>query len=62
MAFKNSCTGNPKESSDATEERYIWNCTNSVATQLVNYQEQSHGWEAGYTEEILRFLFAHPRK
>ena len=62
MALKNSCSGNPKEFTNAAEERYTWSCTNGVETQLVNYQEQSHGWEAGYTEEILRFLFAHPRK
>ena len=62
MAFRNSCAGNPKESSDAIEERYIWNCTNGVETQLVNYQEQSHAWVNGYTEEILRFLCALPRK
>lgn len=62
MAYRNLCAGNPKESSDAIEERYIWVCTNGVETQLVNYQEQSHAWANGYTEEILRFLFAHPRK
>jgi polyhydroxybutyrate depolymerase len=61
MAYKNSCTGSPRDSSDEIEERYIWNCTSGVETQLVNYQEQSHGWGIGYTEEILRFLFAHPR-
>ena len=61
MAYKNSCTGSPRDSSDEIEERYIWNCTSGVETQLVNYQEQSHGWAPGYTEEILRFLFAHPR-
>jgi polyhydroxybutyrate depolymerase len=62
MANKNSCTGIPKESSDAIKERYTWNCTSGVETQLVNYQENSHAWEDGYTGEILRFLFAHPRK
>ena len=61
MAYKNSCTGSPRDSSDEIEERYIWTCTSGVETQLVNYQEQSHGWAPGYTEEILRFLFAHPR-
>jgi polyhydroxybutyrate depolymerase len=61
MAYRNLCAGNPKESSDAIEERYIWTCSNGLETQLVNYQEQSHAWENGYTEEILRFLFAHPR-
>ena len=61
MAYKNSCTGSPRDSSDEIEERYIWNCTSGVEAQLVNYQEQSHGWGIGYTEEILRFLFAHPR-
>ena len=62
MAYKNSCTGSPKETSDAIEERYLWACASGVETQLVNYQENSHGWEDGYTGEILRFLFAHPRK
>ena len=62
MAYRNLCSGNPKESSNAIEERYIWTCASGVETQLVNYQENSHGWEDGYTEEILRFLFAHPRK
>ena len=62
MAYRNFCAGNPKESSDAIEERYTWVCSNGVETQLVNYQEQSHAWANGYTEEILRFLFAHPRK
>ena len=62
MAYRNSCTGSPRESLDAVEERYIYNCTSGVETQLVNYQDQSHGWGIGYTEEILRFLFAHPRK
>ncbi len=62
MAYRNLCSGKPKESSDAIEERYIWVCTSGVETQLVNYQENSHAWESGYTEEILRFLFAHPRK
>jgi polyhydroxybutyrate depolymerase len=62
MAYRNLCSGKPKESSDAIEERYIWVCTSGVETQLVNYQENSHAWEAGYTEEILQFLFAHPRR
>ena len=62
MAHRNSCAGSPQESSDPTEERYIWSCTSGVETQLVNYQEQIHNWSPGYTEEILRFLFAHPRK
>ena len=62
MAYRNLCAGDPKESSDAIEERYIWTCSNGLETQLVNYQEQSHAWGNGYTEEILRFLFAHPRK
>ena len=62
MAYRNSCTGDPKETSNTIEERYTWRCTTGVETQLVNYQEQSHAWVDGYTEEILRFLFAHPRK
>ena len=62
VAYKNSCSGNPNESANEIEERYIWRCSNGVETQLVNFQEQSHAWATGYTEEILRFLFAHPRK
>jgi polyhydroxybutyrate depolymerase len=62
VAYKNSCSGNPYESANEIEERYIWRCSNGVETQLVNYQEQSHEWAAGYTEAMLLFLFAHPRK
>ena len=62
IALKNSCSENRKEFTSAFEERYTWSCTNGVETQLVNYQEQSHEWATGYTEEILNFLFAHPRK
>jgi poly(3-hydroxybutyrate) depolymerase len=62
VAYKNSCSGNPYESASEIEERYIWRCSNGVETQLVNYQEQSHEWAAGYTEAMLSFLFAHPRK
>jgi polyhydroxybutyrate depolymerase len=62
VAYKNSCSGNPYESANEIEERYIWRCSNGVETQLVNYQEQSHEWAAGYTEAMLSFLFAHPRK
>ena len=58
----NSCTGPTEESITSNEQRYTWNCSAATQVELVNYMTQSHAWAPGYTEEILRFLFAHPRK
>ena len=58
----NTCDGSPAEYLTSTKQQYIWNCKNGSQVQLVNYLENSHEWAIGYTEEILNFLFAHPRK
>jgi polyhydroxybutyrate depolymerase len=58
----NTCDGSPAENLTSTKQQYIWNCKNGSQVQLVNYLENSHQWATGYTEEILNFLFAHPRK
>lgn len=58
----NTCDGPPAENLTSTMQQYMWNCKNGSQVQLVNYLENSHEWATGYTEEILNFLFAHPRK
>ena len=58
----NTCDGSPAENLTSTKQQYMWNCKNGSQVQLVNYLENSHEWATGYTEEILKFLFAHPRK
>ena len=58
----NTCDGPPVENLTSAMQQYIWNCKNGSQVQLVNYLENSHQWATGYTEEILNFLFAHPRK
>ena len=62
FAKSNSCTSAPAEAAGPIKEKYLWNCKNGFESVLVNYQEQSHGWAPGYTDEIVAFLFAHPRK
>ncbi len=62
FARANSCTSTPRGNLDSIEQRYIWDCTNGGHVELANYMQESHQWGEGYTEEILRFLFAHPRK
>ena len=39
-----------------------WNCEQGAQTKLMNYLDNGHEWHLAYTKEILRFLFAHPRK
>lgn len=58
----NQCNASPNEYLSPAKERYQWICNNGFESVLSNYQEEFHGWVDGYTEEILRFLFAHPRK
>jgi polyhydroxybutyrate depolymerase len=61
-ARANSCTTSPQENFDSIEERYIWDCPNGATVELANYLQMSHQWGESYTEKILRFLVAHPRK
>jgi polyhydroxybutyrate depolymerase len=58
----NTCNGTTEASITDDEQRYLWNCSDGVQVELVNYMAQSHAWVDGYTERILRFLIAHPRK
>lgn len=37
-------------------------CDDGTEVKLVNYVDQDHTWTVFWTKEILRFLFAHPRK
>ena len=62
FAKSNSCTSAPAEALGPMKEKYLWNCKNGFESVLINYQEQSHGWASGYTDQIVDFLFAHPRK
>ncbi len=58
----NQCSTPANEFVSPTKEKYQWICNNGFEALLVNYQEETHGWGDGYTEQILQFLFAHPRK
>jgi polyhydroxybutyrate depolymerase len=57
----NTCNGSTAANITDDEQRYLWSCPNGVQVELVNYMTQSHAWAPGYTDEILRFLFAHSR-
>ena len=61
-AKANSCNASSSANFTSEEQQFIWNCPNSSQVQLVNYLANSHEWAEGYSEAILRFLFAHPRK
>jgi polyhydroxybutyrate depolymerase len=39
-----------------------WNCLNGVDVQVIRYDGQGHEWLFAWTKEVIRFLFAHPRK
>jgi len=58
----NGCNISPNEYLSPVKEKFQWICENGYEALLVNFQEESHGWGDGYTEAILSFLFAHPRK
>ena len=48
--------------SDSTSETTSSLCSNGTEQKLTNYFDQGHDWNTAWTKEILRFLFAHPRK
>ena len=58
----NGCNISPNEFLNPIKEKYQWLCKSGFEALLINYQEESHGWGDGYTEALLSFLFAHPRK
>jgi polyhydroxybutyrate depolymerase len=57
-----ACSDNSSTNFTDVEQQFMWNCSNGTQVKLVNYLQQSHEWAEGYSKEILRFLFAHPRK
>jgi polyhydroxybutyrate depolymerase len=61
-AKANSCNASSSANFTSEEQQFIWSCPNSSQVQLVNYLANSHEWADGYSKDILRFLFAHPRK
>ena len=48
--------------SDSFSESTIASCQGGTEVKLINYFDQGHDWNTAWTKEILRFLFAHPRK
>jgi polyhydroxybutyrate depolymerase len=49
-------------SSDSFSSVLQGNCIDGTEAKLINYFDQGHDWTIFWTKEILRFLFAHPRK
>lgn len=47
---------------DFTYETTSAVCSDGTEQKLTNYFNQGHEWTIDWTKEILRFLFAHPRK
>jgi polyhydroxybutyrate depolymerase len=62
FAKVNGCNVSPNEYLSPIKEKYQWICKSGFEALLVNYQEESHDWGIGYSESILSFLVAHPRK
>lgn len=59
----NQCSGMTYgEISEPTKTLVSGKCIDGTEAQLVNYADQDHVWTVFWTKEILRFLFAHPRK
>ena len=60
---KFSCDTAPNEiAAQVRVNQIVWNCEHGAQTKLMNYLDNGHEWHLAYTKEILRFLFAHPRK
>jgi polyhydroxybutyrate depolymerase len=60
---KFSCDTAPNEiAAQVRVNQIVWNCEHGAQTKLMNYLDNGHEWHLTYTKEILRFLFAHPRK
>lgn len=39
-----------------------WSCPNGTDVQVISYDGQGHEWTFAWTKEVIKFLFAHPRK
>lgn len=37
-------------------------CSDGTEAKLINYFDQGHDWTVAWSKEIIKFLFAHPRK
>ena len=60
---KFSCDIAPNEiAAQVRVNQIVWNCEHGAQTKLMNYLDNGHEWHLAYTKEILRFLYAHPRK
>jgi polyhydroxybutyrate depolymerase len=46
----------------AGQTDWKWSCPNGTDIQITRYDGQRHEWIFSWTKEIIRFLFAHPRK
>ena len=62
FARVNGCSVSPNEYVSPIKEKYQWICASGFEALLINFQEESHDWADGYTEAVISFLFAHPRK
>jgi poly(3-hydroxybutyrate) depolymerase len=68
QAFKlvnssNKCSGMTYvDSNEPTKSQITGLCVDGTESKLINYLDQDHVWSVLWTKEILRFLFAHPRK
>ena len=59
----NRCSGMTySETIDTNKVQVSGTCSDGTEAKLVNYVDQGHNWSIFWTKEILRFLFAHPRK
>ena len=59
----NQCSGMTySEIVELTKTQISGICTDGTEVKLINYEDQDHVWTVFWTKEILRFLFAHPRK
>lgn len=48
--------------SDSNSETTSAICADGTEAKLINFFDQGHNWPSNWTKEIIRFLFAHPRK
>jgi polyhydroxybutyrate depolymerase len=61
--LSNSCSAMTYvETNEPGRTEISGSCLDGTEAKLVNYLDQGHEWTVFWTKEILRFLFAHPRK
>ena len=59
----NQCSGMTySETIESTKTQISGSCFDGTEAKLISYADQDHMWNISWTKEILRFLFAHPRK